>query len=67
MKISWSDVSRIETPGDYRTSAGTLRIKQKDIDIWREHPEAVFEVITHGALASATVLFLGTYELPDGD
>jgi hypothetical protein len=64
MKVTWNDVGRREEAGDYPFRGGILRISANDIDIWKEHPTAIFTVTVFEPLSGPKKYLLGPYELP---
>ena len=45
MKIKWNDISKAETPGEYTVQEQCILVQKSDIGVWREHPDAVFDVV----------------------
>jgi hypothetical protein len=68
MKVSWADVNNTETPGRFPLLGGTVRVEQRNIDIWKSKPTARFTVITFKAIADGVERYvLGNYDVPDED
>jgi hypothetical protein len=44
-KIAWIDVDRVSEPGEYDFRDGIIRIKRKDLEIWKKDPDATFTLV----------------------
>jgi hypothetical protein len=44
MQIRWSDVGYTEQAGDYEVRDQIMQVDSRNIDIWKQHPTAVFDV-----------------------
>ena len=45
MKVNWNDISKSEAPGEYNVHDQCVLVQKSDIGIWKEHPNAVFDVV----------------------
>ena len=66
MKISWTDLEFVDTPGEFPFLDGTITIRQRYIDIWKERPDAVFTIVSAEPISGPKEYALGAYELPPG-
>lgn len=64
MKIRLSDIEGL-LPGDHSYLDGVLTLKSKHIDIFRDHPNATFEVIRVEPNSGPKKYILGTFEADD--
>jgi hypothetical protein len=67
MKVTWQDVGSPIEPGNYEFEDGVLYVKQRELDIWKEHPDALFSVSSIRPYVGPTRYVLGSYELPVED
>jgi hypothetical protein len=44
-KIAWIDVDQVSEPGEYDFRDGIIRIKRKDLEIWKKDPDAMFTLV----------------------
>ena len=44
-KIAWIDVDQISEPGEYDFRDGIIRIKRKELEIWKKDPDAKFTLV----------------------
>jgi hypothetical protein len=44
-KIAWIDVDQVWEAGEYYFRDGIIRIKRKDLEIWKKDPDAKFTLI----------------------
>jgi hypothetical protein len=42
--VTWQDVGSPIEPGLYEFDDGVLYVKQRELDVWKEHPNALFAV-----------------------
>ena len=45
MRVSWSDVGRVEKPGDYPFRDGTITVTFAEISIWKMKPDSPFQLM----------------------
>jgi hypothetical protein len=68
MQIRWSDVGYTEQAGDYEVRDQIMQVDSRNIDIWKQHPTAVFDVAWVPGRSSICARWLLTsWELPDGE
>lgn len=65
MKIRWEDIGRVEKPGDYPFRGGILTVRLREIAIWKEHPDAIYNVVEFTPLSGPKRYALGTCEYED--
>ena len=66
MKVNWNDLYRPESPGSLAFRGGTMTIRQKEIDVWRTQPDALFTVRGFRLWTNKPQYSLaGNYELPN--
>lgn len=44
-KIAWIDLDQVSEAGEYYFRDGIIRIKRKDVEIWKKDPDAKFTLI----------------------
>ena len=44
-KIAWIDVDRVSKAGEYGFRDGIIRIKHRDLEIWKKDPDAKFTLV----------------------
>jgi hypothetical protein len=44
-KITWDKVGRVTEPGRYMYTFGWLTITARDLEIWRQYPQAAFTLL----------------------
>ena len=44
-KIAWIDVDHVSEPGEYDFRDGIIRIKRKDLELWKKDPGAEFTLV----------------------
>ncbi len=44
MRVRWSDVGYTEQAGDCEVRGQIVQVDCRNIDIWKQHPNAVFDV-----------------------
>ena len=44
-KIAWIDVDHVSEPGEYDFRDGIIRIKRKDLEVWKKDPGAKFTLV----------------------
>ena len=42
--VTWQDVGSPTEPGLYEFDDGVLYVKQRELDVWKEHPNTLFTV-----------------------
>jgi hypothetical protein len=62
--VTWQDVGSPTEPGLYEFDDGVLYVKQRELDVWKEHPNALFTVSPIRPYVGPVRYVLGTYELP---
>ena len=67
MKVTWQDVGSPQQPGNYAFEDGVLYVKPRELDIWKEHPNALFTVTAIRPYVGPVRYVLGSYELPVED
>jgi len=40
--VMWGELGFPQKPGPYEFRDGTVNVRERDIEIWRRHPNAVF-------------------------
>jgi hypothetical protein len=62
MKVSWTDVGNTEEPGAFEVGDSMVEVSAREIEIWRQHPDAVFTTIRAVPIGGQTVYALGEHE-----
>lgn len=63
LKVRWSDIGKSETAGEYPFRQALLKVGERQIAIWQEHPDAVFTVVEPDRPISGRYFYvLGTWE-----
>lgn len=64
MRVTWDDVGRTTEPGVHTVDGEPVNIAVRNIEIWREKPDAVFQANWHrgGYSPQGGVYMLGTRE-----
>ena len=62
MKASRDDLGNPDEPGVYLFQNMRVRVEEKHLKVWQEHPHAVFELIPFQPLAGPLVYALGSWE-----
>lgn len=65
MEVSWQDVHKTEQPGDYPFRGGMLTVRAREIEIWKEHPDATFTVVPFQGQSGPKRFVLGTWATDD--
>jgi hypothetical protein len=65
MKVTWEDLGCPEGPGTYPFRDGTINIRQREIDVWMERPDARFTVSGFRPWTGRPQYALGSYKLPE--
>lgn len=61
MTVDWEEAGSPEEPGRYED--GMLKIEERQLAIWREHPSARFTIVRFSSLADGVRYALGSHEL----
>jgi hypothetical protein len=66
MKLTWDDIERATIEGIFIVRGKSVWVGQTALDIWRDHPEAVFDTVVPevGKNREATDLVLAGFTLP---
>jgi hypothetical protein len=64
MKASWKDINYPAEAGKYHFRDGELLVEHRHIEIWNEHPNALFTVKAVRSYSDVQYV-LGGYELPE--
>jgi hypothetical protein len=56
-KISWIDIDQVSEPGEYDFRDGIIRIKRKDLEIWKKDPDAKFTVVRFVPITGAVRIY----------
>jgi hypothetical protein len=67
MKVTWLDLGKPDRPSTYVYQDCEVFVDQNAVQVWREHPDAVFTLIIAHPFGSAEKASLGAYEVPDGN
>jgi hypothetical protein len=59
MNISWSDLNKVEEPGDYPFRDGIITVSFAEIAIWKKSPGAKFELMYKHPIGSTLNYVLG--------
>jgi hypothetical protein len=63
MRLRWSDVACTTKPVTIPWRDGKLSVQLKHIEIWKQHPNAVFRVTLGGAFTTSSKMYvLGGWE-----
>jgi hypothetical protein len=65
MQISWDDLHRPTTPGDYAFLDGIITVTNDDIEIWKAHPDATFKLVPFNAMTGRKCYLLGMADYQD--
>jgi hypothetical protein len=65
--VTWQDVGCPEAPGTYPFNDGLINIRRRELDVWKEHPDALFTVAVFKPITGPVSYGLGSYELPVED
>jgi hypothetical protein len=64
MKVNWHDVGCPDGPGSYPFKDGTIIVRQQEIDVWIDRPDARFTVRGFRQWTGEPRYALGEYDLP---
>src|ERR1700742_2952819 len=71
MDISWRDLANVEQPGDYPFRDGEIAVTFAEIAIWKNHPDARFQLMRKYPLQTQARYALGKQSdegpLPEAD
>jgi hypothetical protein len=68
MRVRWTDVGYTEQAGDCEVRGQIVQVDCKNIDIWKQHPTAVFDVAwVPGRFSIRARWLLTSWNLPDGE
>jgi hypothetical protein len=56
-KIVWIDVDQVSEPGEYDFRDGIIRIKRKDLEIWKKDPDATFTLVRFISTTGAVQIY----------
>ena len=59
MNVSWSDLNKVQEPGDYAFRDGAITVKFAEVEIWNKRPDARFELMRKHPLQAQVRYFLG--------
>jgi hypothetical protein len=59
MKVSWSDLSNVQEPGDYPFRDGTITVTFAEATIWKNTPNAQFQLMRRHPIQDAPRYVLG--------
>ena len=59
MNISWDDFGKIEEAGDHPFRDGTITVSYTEIEIWKKHPSARFQLMHKHPVRALTAYVLG--------
>jgi len=64
--VTWGELGFPHEAGPYPFRDGTVNVREREIEIWREHPRAVF-IATGTSIVDTgeTSYALGTWDEPD--
>lgn len=65
MTVTWVSLGRPEQPIQHPWSGGLLNVSQREINIWRDQPDAIFNVVERQSSSGPTEYVLDGYELVD--
>lgn len=65
MQITWKDLGKPDIPGQYPWRDGIVQVHVKDIEVWRDHPEAKFTLIPFQATTGPKRYLLGAADYDD--
>jgi hypothetical protein len=68
MKLTWDDIERATIEGIFIVRGKSVWVGQSALDVWRDHPEAIFDAIApeQGGDRAAD-LVLTSFDLPGED
>jgi hypothetical protein len=67
VEISWEAVDFAEEPGDYMVAGVLITVTLKNIEVWREHPSAIFKVQDRTPMTGRRQNLLTSWEVEDDD
>src|SRR6202012_2381825 len=59
MNVSWDDLNNVQKGGDYPFRDGTITVTFAEIEIWKKHPAARFQLMRKHPLQGAFKYVLG--------
>lgn len=59
MRVSWSDVGRVQEPGDYPFRDGTITITFAELSVWKLRPEGNFRLMRKNPIQDIPRYVLG--------
>jgi hypothetical protein len=65
MRVSWDDIGRSTEEGEWEVRGQTVSVTWRQIEIWKQHPDAVFTATYFAPVSGTARWVLGSYELPD--
>lgn len=65
MQISWSDLNRPASAGQYPWRGAMVQVDSKHIKLWQEHPDAKFTLVPVNSMAGPKRFLLGTAQYDD--
>lgn len=45
LQVRWDDIDRSKSAGMYYVRGNNVVVRDRDIEVWGDHPEAVFDTI----------------------
>ncbi len=62
MKVAWKDVNHVEAAGRYPFRDGTIDLTDREIVLWKNNPDAVFELMRKNPVRDHLEYVLGRCE-----
>ena len=66
MKVSWNDLNRVQEPGRYAFRDGTIDVSFVEIAIWKQRPDAEFQLMRKNPIHNQIAYVLGSEILDRG-
>lgn len=61
MKVNWDDIGRATEAGVYNIDGVSVSVAFKDIEVWQEYPDAVFNATRVNGLSAKFDYILGSH------
>ena len=62
-KVTWAKVGRVTEPGRYLFRLGYVTITSKDLDVWKQFPNAEFAILAQRTDSDADEHTLGAFDV----
>jgi hypothetical protein len=67
MKVSWDDINRPDHAGSFPFAEGLVNVRQREVEIWKKHPDAVFLATRFEPAPGGVQYALSTFETSGGE